>query len=254
MPEKSKSNLNSSLEKSTIKKRFYLSKSFLGIFAVLIAFVSFVFGVYYFYKYQELRKNPNIEAQREAKKLAEKVSELMELPEDEIPTVAVVTDVEKLKGQPFFAKAKNEDRLLLYVKSQIAILYRPSTNKIINVLPFVNNNISVNNNDINNKDSLQNVEEEQINKTPKIAYYNGAGISGLAAQTEELVKRSYPNYETAVLRNATKQDYTNILVVDITGKYKKEAEELAKLFNTEVSDLPEGEIKPDSDILIIVGN
>lgn len=63
----------------------------------------------------------------------EKVGKLMVLPDDETPTLAAVSDVEQLREQPFFAKAVNGDKVLIYTKNRLAILYRPSTNKIVAV-------------------------------------------------------------------------------------------------------------------------
>lgn len=57
----------------------------------------------------------------------------MELPAGEQPTLATVADQEKLKGQDFFSHAQNGDKLLIYPKAKKAILYRPSTGKIIEV-------------------------------------------------------------------------------------------------------------------------
>ena len=65
------------------------------------------------------------------KTLIAKVGQLIELPVDELPNIATVTDVSKLKDQPFFAHARNGDRVLIYSKAKRAIIYRPSANKII---------------------------------------------------------------------------------------------------------------------------
>jgi hypothetical protein len=62
-----------------------------------------------------------------------KVGKLITLPADEKPTVATVTDVSKIKNQPFFQNAKNGDIVLVYTKAQKAILYRPTENKIVEV-------------------------------------------------------------------------------------------------------------------------
>jgi hypothetical protein len=65
--------------------------------------------------------------------IVKKVGALVELPTGETPTVATVSDVTKLRGQEFFAKAQNGDKVLIYAKAQKAYLFRPGTNKIIEV-------------------------------------------------------------------------------------------------------------------------
>jgi hypothetical protein len=72
----------------------------------------------------------------EATELNNEVGKLIQLPTDEVPTVATVIDAAKVKSQAFFANAQNGDKLLLYSKTGKAILYRPSTKKIIEVAPI----------------------------------------------------------------------------------------------------------------------
>ena len=114
-------------------------RKLLSIIIILIA----IFGVYgsfhYYNKYQSLKVNPNAEAEKETKRLVGVLGALMELPQGETPTVATISDKEKLKGQAFFDKAENGDILFAYTNSMKAILYRPSTNKIINVAPITIN-------------------------------------------------------------------------------------------------------------------
>lgn len=71
--------------------------------------------------------------QAETDALVAKVGKLISLPTDEKPTVATVTDASKVKEQSFFQNAKNDDRVLIYQKAAKAILYRPSTNIIVEV-------------------------------------------------------------------------------------------------------------------------
>lgn len=66
-----------------------------------------------------------------------RVSRLMVLP-DEAPTVALVSDLEKLQGQAFFARAQKGDVVLMYPKAQKAILYSPTLDKILEVAPITN--------------------------------------------------------------------------------------------------------------------
>ena len=75
-------------------------------------------------------------AQDEVKKLAQEVGKLIDLPEGEVPTIATVTDINKLKDQTFFQKAKNGDKVLIYSKARKAILYDPVAKKVIDVAPI----------------------------------------------------------------------------------------------------------------------
>lgn len=72
-------------------------------------------------------------AQAEIDALTTQVGKLINLPADEKPTVATVTDASKVKDQQFFKNAQNGDKVLIYQKAQKAILYRPSENRIIEV-------------------------------------------------------------------------------------------------------------------------
>ncbi|MBI3458733.1 hypothetical protein HY061_00510, partial [Candidatus Azambacteria bacterium] len=93
---------------------------------------------YYFYNQykkvqQQLQNLPkSVEARQQ---LIDTVARLIELPKGEAPLVATVSDASKLKNQPFFQVAANGDKVLIYAKAKKAILYRPSTNKIIDVEP-----------------------------------------------------------------------------------------------------------------------
>ena len=98
------------------------------------------FGGYYFYKYDQLKKKPaeSVQKAQEAavKQIVKDVGDRVELPKDEQPTIYTVEDKTKLAGQEFFAKAENGDKALIYSAAKIAILYRPSTKKVINVGPI----------------------------------------------------------------------------------------------------------------------
>lgn len=120
------------VKRMNFKKIFY-------IFILILAISGTITSVYYFKQYRDLKANPNLEAQRETESLVASLSKLMELPADETPTIATIADKDKLKDQPFFAKAENGDKLLAYTKAMQAILYRPSANKIINVAPIIIN-------------------------------------------------------------------------------------------------------------------
>ena len=121
-------------------KRLANKRIILIILALIILAVG-CSGIYYFYKkHLQVKENPRIIAVTETDELVKEVGKIMELPADETPTIATVMDKEKVKDQPFFTKAENGDKLLAYTKNQKAILYRPSTRKIIEVAPIYLNN------------------------------------------------------------------------------------------------------------------
>lgn len=93
-------------------------------------------AVYFYLQLAKLQQNPQALAQGEIQQVIEKVSRLIVLPEGETPTIATVTDLEKLKDQPFFSKAQKGDRVLIYTNAKKAILYRPNADKIVEVAPL----------------------------------------------------------------------------------------------------------------------
>lgn len=93
-------------------------------------------ATYFYRQYSVLKHNPRALEEKEVKHLVAKVSQLIVLPENEEPTVATVSDPERLKEQPFFAKAKKGDKVLIYSTARKAILYDPAAHKIVEVAPL----------------------------------------------------------------------------------------------------------------------
>lgn len=105
------------------------------VFGAALIIAVLLVGVFYT-KYQNSLnqlKHPDVVAKAASQSLVEKVGHHIELPTNEKPTVATVSDASKLSNQTFFAKAKNGDKVLIYKNPDEAILYRPSVDKIINV-------------------------------------------------------------------------------------------------------------------------
>ena len=123
-------------------------KSSSGLWKIVAVFTVILLAatIFFAWKYNSEKKqvaklsNPQNAIKLEADDLKAKVGQLVDLP-DEQPTVATVTDVTKLQGQTFFAKAENGDKVLIFPTAGRAVLYRPSTNKVIEYAP-VNLNTS----------------------------------------------------------------------------------------------------------------
>ena len=112
-----------------------MKKTLVAVFVLI--FVGALGSAFYFYReVSTLKQNPQAAAEEEAEELVRIVGKLIILPKDEVPTIATVSDPEKLKDQPFFAKAKVGDKVLLYAKAQKAYLYDPLVNRILEVAPI----------------------------------------------------------------------------------------------------------------------
>jgi len=107
----------------------------LTFFLVLVTLVSSG-AAYYFYSQLHQNGANSQASQEEVKSLIAQVSQLIVLPTDETPTIATVSDPERLKDQPFFAKAQKGDKVLIYSGAGKAFLYRPSTKKLVDVAPI----------------------------------------------------------------------------------------------------------------------
>lgn len=120
---------------SNTKKRLpKIKKMWLIVLIVLI--LALVPGYYFYNQYQKAQQQLGQGSDAETASLVKKVGKLIELPISETPTIATVSDKTKLTGQQFFANAQNGDKVLIYSQAKKAILYRPSTNKIIEVAPI----------------------------------------------------------------------------------------------------------------------
>jgi cytoskeletal protein RodZ len=128
----------------SVNKRSRKKLSFKWSYALILLLVLGL-GVGGFFGYQEYTRlrdenkrlsNPQESAKLETDRVKSEVANIIEVPTDEEPTIASVSDASKLSNQVFFAKAQNGDKLLMYSKAKKAILYRPSTKKIIEVAPI----------------------------------------------------------------------------------------------------------------------
>jgi len=105
---------------------------------IIIAVILILGGTscYFYYQFIKIKQDPQKVVKEEIKNLLAQISQIIVLPEGEEPTVATVTDPERLKDQPFFAKAKKGDKVLIYTNAKKAILYDPQNNKIVEVAPI----------------------------------------------------------------------------------------------------------------------
>ena len=224
-------------EKPTpVLKRYWLAS------LLIVVLLGVVAGGYYYLQYEKAKSGDSLlAAQMEQQALIERVGKLIALPQDEQPTIATVSDIEKLKGQPFFEKAKNGDKVLIYNKAKKAILYDPVADKIVEVGPV----------EAGEPTPTTGVRPESV----RVTIHNGTTVVGLAAKIEEkLISLSSIRIDVVSKGNARHRTYTKPLVIDLTGKNPEVAAQLAGVVGGEVGSLPEGEFKPENaDIYVIAG-
>ena len=115
------------------RKGFWRRKWWVALLVVvLVALLAFLtYG--YFNTRSQLNKalsNSKTSGQDERQQILNEVSKYLALPK-ETPTLATVNDASKLKSQEFFKNAQNGDKVLIFSNAGRALLYRPSTHKII---------------------------------------------------------------------------------------------------------------------------
>ena len=243
-----------SMQHAPSGRRFPIKLPFI-IAAILIIAILIGGGIYLYINNSGVSlpgqaQNQDTDATAEAKELVEKVGRLYELPQNEVPTIATVSDVSKLAEQEFFQKAQNGDKVLIFTQAKKAILYRPSTDKIIEVGPV----------NLDNQPQLegenQATESAQTTAGPvRVSLYNGTQTAGLTRRMEtQLATFDEVEIEIATRENAA-GDHEQTVVVDLSGQNAAAARQIAEFANARVAQLPSGEERPENaDILIILGS
>lgn len=112
----------------SVSKRHWSKRVFFvqGLLLLTMAGVA----IYFYFQY---RQTPEVAQKREIQLLVKAVADLTDLPKDEVPTLATITNKNKLDNQPFFQRAENGDKILIYRSVSRAFLYRPSTRKLVDI-------------------------------------------------------------------------------------------------------------------------
>lgn len=236
------------------------SRIFQLVGAAALGIAAFAPSVYFYQKSQTLEQKlsaPRLAAD-EVRDIVEKVSKLILLPQGETPKLATVTDLEKLKGQPFFANAKLGDRVLVYDGAKKAFLYDPKANIIVEVGPIALPTPS----DGSSATDAQGSQPQPVtaSRTTYVALYNGTTKVGLTRDVERQLGKELDSVQVVVKENAKKNTYTDTIVVDLAGTKGEIVQKIAQVLEATVGPLPDGEEKPvatssaqATDILVILG-
>ena len=231
----------------TTQKRPQLPKSFFRWLVIVVVVAVCGAGAALFVAWQKPEilglSRAVVDAKQEVDVLLAQVKKLIALP-DEVPTVATVSDIEKLADQPFFVNAQNGDKVLIFTNAKKAILYRPSAGLIIDVAPITIGQSAT------PSGQAAGVQTQPVT----VVLRNGTSVAGLTTRYEEELKQKAPQLVVVDRENAKKQSYTKTLLVDAKGTNATEASELAQTLGLSVAAIPAGEATPAADFLIILGS
>lgn len=108
-------------------------------FLLFVAVIALSWAYYNQKKELDLIKDPQARAEIEKKEVEStisKASKIIILPSDETPQIFTINDADTaVKEQPAFKGVVSGDKIMLYTKSNKAIIYSPSRSLIVNVLP-----------------------------------------------------------------------------------------------------------------------
>lgn len=177
----------------------------------------------------------------ETKVILAKVSKHILIKDTSKPLLAEIADVDQVKKQNpvFYKDAQNGDKLLIVDGK--AILYRPSTDMIINVAPVSKNN-----------QPADKTKEKKISlKGVTIAVLNGT--NNVNAIDEFLKKLDKDFSEVNVKsRGIAPTDYTVSVVYDRSNK--KSGKVIAEKLGIAYSNKVPNSIKSDADVVIVLGS
>jgi len=237
--------MDDKISKLNIRK-LNISSAYLSISKnklLIIGSVLVMVAIFFYFQYQKMATElKKIKSQTttqgtntdEVKKLVTEISKVARLPQDETPSVATITDVSKLKDQPFFKDAKNGDILLVFQNSGKAILYDPKEKKIVDITSLANT--------------------PAFNQQFKVAIRNGTTTSNLVSKLEEELKNTLGVINIVSKENANKNTYEKTIVIVLNKQAQEFASNVARSINAQIEQMSEDEPKPnDADILIIIG-
>ena len=114
-----------------------MNRAFKIIVTLFILFIITLGGAVYFFvqyrKVQTLNNSNSLSTEEEVMNVVGLVSKHVVLPKDEIPSIAIVDNVEELKNLAFFENAKNGFKVLVYRQSGLAVMYDPESDLVVNM-------------------------------------------------------------------------------------------------------------------------
>lgn len=226
---------------------------YIGLIGLIIA-IGIIWGIDVRIEKSKVKK-ASVQSEENIKVL-EELGKLVDLPTDETPVIATVIDKSKLSNEPFFAKAINDDVVVIYPETKVAYIYRPSTNKVIDFT-----RVALADNTVDNTQGMSttssNTSQSEANKsnaetTFTIKIYNGNETTDYASVMEPVIKEKYGNNAVVSKAGLTTGRYSETLVCMTGESYRMKAEEIALMSGGTINTCPPGENTTDANIVLIL--
>lgn len=226
--------------------------------------------IFFYIKYQEAQDVLSATSGSNAQEVAEvvrKVSRHIVLPENEQPTLATVSEVDKLRVQNFFLKAENGDKVLIYPQARKAYLYRPRTDKLIEVSPIAVGDESATTPQNSQATQLPTTQPQvtppptsSLSPTPnqpqtiKIEIRNATINQGIANIARTNITSQISNIEVTRVGNANNQNLSRTTLVVMNTSKQSDLQRIAQQINAEFqSENIQGEEGSSADAIIYLG-
>ena len=116
-------------------------------FLLFLLFASAATLAWAFYKNKVISNQADIQNQtsplprkKEILDLVKRIERHILLPEGETPSIATIVNIDSLKMNPFYANAKNGDKVLIYFNAKKAYIYDEERDLVINTAPVLTEN------------------------------------------------------------------------------------------------------------------
>jgi hypothetical protein len=239
-----------------LKKIFIFLKN--KPFLVLIIFFTLALAVLLILIIKTINKSPsslnsgsNTSSGDDTAKTLEKVKMHLVLPSEE-PKIVPLVNVEILKkDQPFFALAKDGDKLIIYNKK--VILYDPVIDRIVDIAqirisppissaPLPSNIPAI---------SITIPKPTEELKKYKISMYLATDSTQTEKKAKDAIKQ-LSQFEIAQTGKSKSTNYRNNIVVNLKGAQDDITTKLTKALSATSSSIPKSETAPSSNIDFLV--
>ena len=217
-------------KQSVPKKRLVLK-----IVYIVILILALGAAIFFFARYVQVNakyKTAVMTVDEKNQQIVNKIAKLIDLPKDEKPEVALFPDKSTFSGSPtvkaFYSSAEKGDYVVAYKSANLTVVYRDSSNKVIQSGDYVYFTAGLN--------------------PIKVAVLASADQQqAVADKISSIVLNA-----DVVSKQQPKTTPSGSYVADATGSNAKAAQELAEKLGLSVGQLPDGETKPEGAALIVV--